>query len=68
MEIDLPEVVAEVRAEFDRYEKALVYALDVRRVGDQYWMYFNARDGWFLGKERIGLATCPVEVESDPNH
>ena len=24
MEIDLPEVVAEVRAEFDRYEKALV--------------------------------------------
>ena len=23
MEIDLPEVVAEVRAEFDRYEKAL---------------------------------------------
>lgn len=24
MEIDLPEVVAEVKAEFDRYEKALV--------------------------------------------
>ncbi len=42
------------------WKKALVYALDVRPVGDKYWMFFNARDGWFLGKERIGLATCGI--------
>jgi hypothetical protein len=40
----------------DGWKRALVYALDVRRVGDAFWMYFNARDGWFLGRERIGLA------------
>jgi Protein of unknown function (DUF3225) len=32
MEIDLPEVVAEVRAEFDRYEKALM-SNDVATLG-----------------------------------
>lgn len=42
------------------WKKALVYQLDVKRVGDEWWMYYNARSGWRFGKERIGLATCPA--------
>jgi hypothetical protein len=39
------------------WKRALVYALDVRQTGpDQWHLYFNARDGWFRGKEQIGLA------------
>lgn len=37
------------------WKKALVYALDVKIVNGKAWMYYNARDGWFIGKERIGL-------------
>jgi hypothetical protein len=40
------------------WKRALVYALDVRRYGDALWMFYNARDGWRFGRERIGLATC----------
>ena len=40
----------------DDWKKALVYQLDVRKVGEEYWMYYNARDGWKHAKERIGLA------------
>ena len=36
MEIDLPEVVAEVRAEFDRYEEALG-ANDVATLNAMFW-------------------------------
>jgi hypothetical protein len=42
----------------DGWKRALVYQLDVKRVGDELWMYYNARSGWRFGKERIGLATC----------
>ncbi|MHB8896416.1 MAG: hypothetical protein ACYC99_14720 [Candidatus Geothermincolia bacterium] len=42
----------------DGWKKALVYQLDVKRVGGEMWMYYNARSGWRFGKERIGLATC----------
>lgn len=42
------------------WKKALVYQLDVKRVGDEMWLYYNARSGWRFGIERIGLATCPV--------
>ncbi|MBU1671251.1 MAG: family 43 glycosylhydrolase [Actinobacteria bacterium] len=44
----------------DVWKKALVYQLDVHRVGDEMWMYYNARSGWRFGTERIGLATCPL--------
>ncbi len=44
----------------DGWKKALVYQLDVKRVGDEMWMYYNARSGWRFGRERIGLATCPL--------
>jgi hypothetical protein len=44
------------------WTRALVYALDVRvRQDGSLWLYFNARDGWFKGKERIGLAVGTVE-------
>lgn len=38
------------------WKRALVYAMHVIRVNGQWRMYYNARDGWFIGKERIGLA------------
>lgn len=50
----LPEPL--VRPGGEGWKRALVYALDVRQFGDEWWMFFNARDGWFRGKERIGLA------------
>lgn len=40
------------------WKRSLVYAMDVRPVGRDLWMYYNARDGWLIGSERIGLATC----------
>jgi hypothetical protein len=46
------------------WKKALVYQLDVKRVGDELWMYYNARSGWRFGKERIGLATCSLQAGS----
>lgn len=39
------------------WKKAFVYAFDTVRVGDEIRMYFNARDEWADGVERIGLAT-----------
>jgi hypothetical protein len=44
----------------DGWKKALVYQLDVKRVGDEMWMYYNARSGWRFAVERIGLSTCPL--------
>ena len=38
------------------WKQAFVYAFDVRRVGQELWLYYNARDGWFKGRERLGLA------------
>lgn len=42
------------------WKNALVYQLDVKRVGNEMWMYYNARSGWRFAVERIGLATCPL--------
>lgn len=47
-----------VSPEGDGWKRALVYALDVRRHEGRWWMFYNARDGWRFGVERIGLATC----------
>jgi hypothetical protein len=38
------------------WKRALVYALDIKADGDRAYLYYNARDGWFIGAERIGLA------------
>lgn len=49
-----------IAPEGDGWKNALVYALDVKVVADRWWLYYNARDGWRRGREKIGLATCPV--------
>jgi len=38
------------------WKRAFVYACDPVWHGDEVRLYYNARDGWFRGKERIGLA------------
>jgi hypothetical protein len=38
------------------WKEALVYQLDIRRVGNEIWLWYNSRDGWKEGVERIGLA------------
>ena len=42
------------------WQRAYVYAFAARQIGDTIWLYYNARDGWLEGKERIGLATLKV--------
>ena len=41
----------------DGWKEAFVYAFDTVRVGDEIWAYYNARDEWETGVERIGMAT-----------
>jgi hypothetical protein len=38
------------------WKKSHVYGLDVRRTSDGWRLYFNARSGWLLGWESVGLA------------
>ncbi|MFA6451540.1 MAG: glycosyl hydrolase family 43 [bacterium] len=38
------------------WKRALVYAVDIKQDADRAYLYYNARDGWFIGSERIGLA------------
>ncbi len=42
------------------WKRALVYQLDVTRVENEMWLYYNARSGWRFGRECIGLATCSL--------
>lgn len=42
------------------WKRSHVYQLDVKRVGRDLWMFYNARDGWHDATERIGLATCKI--------
>jgi hypothetical protein len=42
----------------DGWKRALVYQLDVKRVEEEAWLYYNARSGWRFGRECIGLAKC----------
>lgn len=44
-----------LKPEGNRWKKAFVYACDVRQFGDKLYLYYNARNGWFIGKECIGL-------------
>jgi hypothetical protein len=44
--------------EGEGWKKALVYAMDPKLISDkELLLYFNSRSGWFIGAERIGLAT-----------
>ncbi|MDD5747742.1 MAG: glycosyl hydrolase family 43 [Actinomycetota bacterium] len=45
-----------IRPEGNGWKKALVYQLDVKKVGDEIWIWYNARSQWRFGIERIGLA------------
>jgi len=38
------------------WKRALVYAMHVVEYNGEWRMYYNARSGWFIGKERIGCA------------
>jgi hypothetical protein len=38
------------------WKRALVYAMHLSVYKDEPMLYYNARDGWFRGRERIGLA------------
>ncbi|MHA1380783.1 MAG: glycosyl hydrolase family 43 [Candidatus Helarchaeota archaeon] len=42
------------------WKRSFVYQLDVRKVDKQYWLFYNARSGWFIGAEKIGLATLDL--------
>lgn len=42
------------------WKRAFVYAFDTARYGGRLFLYFNARDGWRKGTERIGLAFHPL--------
>lgn len=38
------------------WKNALVYAMHLSEYEGQLYLYYNARDGWFRGTERIGVA------------
>jgi hypothetical protein len=38
------------------WKQALVYAMHLSEYDGRFYLYFNARDGWFKGVERIGVA------------
>lgn len=42
-----------------KWKRGLVYQLDAKRVGDDLWLYYNSRSGWFRGRESIGLTVFP---------
>jgi len=43
------------------WKTAFVYAFDVKKIDHEYWMYYNARNGWLIGTERIGLCILSPE-------
>lgn len=42
------------------WKRAFVYQLDVVRYKNELRMYYNSRDGWFIGRERIGVAISQI--------
>jgi len=45
------------------WRRALVYQLDaVPRPGGELWIYYNSRDGWRFGVERIGLEIGSIDA------
>ncbi len=43
------------------WKRSFVYAFDAVEYGGELRLYYNARDGWLRGSERIGLATAVWE-------
>jgi hypothetical protein len=50
-----------LQPEAGTWKHALVYALEVVRRKDEFRLYYNARDGWLIGRERIGVARSARE-------
>lgn len=40
----------------EKWKKAIVYQLDLRQYNGKLWLYYNARDEWQNGVERIGCS------------
>ena len=40
------------------WKRGLVFQLDVVRIDDELWIYYNARSGFRIGSESIGLSFC----------
>lgn len=45
------------------WKRAYVYACDIREINTMLHVYFNARDGWGWGVERIGKLTGIVQKD-----
>ncbi len=45
------------------WKKALVYAFDLVDYNGEIRLYFNARDGWLKGRERIGCVVAEFPAE-----
>lgn len=43
------------------WKKRFVYANDIRVSNNVFIMYFNSRDNWFWGREKIGFATATIK-------
>ncbi|MHA1384234.1 MAG: glycosyl hydrolase family 43 [Candidatus Helarchaeota archaeon] len=43
------------------WKRSFVYQLDVKKIENQYWLYYNARAGWAIGSEAIGLAILDLK-------
>jgi hypothetical protein len=48
------------------WKKAFVYAFDLVQYQGQFRLYYNARDGWLRGRERIGVAIAETNVAQAP--
>jgi len=42
------------------WKRSHVYQVDCKIVGNELWLFYNARDGWTEATERIGLAICKM--------
>ncbi len=47
------------------WKRAYVYAFDAKRVKNEIWLYYNARDGWAAATERLGLARLRLSENLD---
>ncbi len=52
------------------WKSSFVYAFDSTRVDGNLRVYYNAREGWAEGVERIGMASVrlPCEAPADGAH
>ncbi len=48
-----------IAPEPDSWKSSLVYQLCLAAHGDEWRLYYNSREGWEVGIERIGLAVAP---------